>query len=47
MDEELEEATIYQINRWDCPACGNVHESDGEFENIEWCDDCREKVRLR
>ena len=42
-----EEANVYQINRWDCPACGEIHESDADFDSAEFCEGCHAKVRLR
>lgn len=46
MPDIEQEAHVYQVNRWDCPECGDVHESDAEFDPVETCEGCGEKVRV-
>lgn len=46
-DEDMPEAHVYHVNRWDCPECGEVHESDADFESVEKCDECGETVSVR
>lgn len=43
----MSEAYVYQVNRWDCPECGEVHETDAEFERHEKCESCGVKVDVK
>jgi len=43
---DCDEVYAYTINRWDCPYCGEVNESDAELDEFEFCDDCGLKVRV-
>lgn len=41
---DLPVAHVYHIDRWDCPECGEVHESDAAFGVTETCDNCKQEV---
>lgn len=41
---EREEVHAYTVNRWDCPDCGEVYESDAEFSGEDKCDACGAEV---
>lgn len=45
--DEREEVVTYVINRWDCPTCGEVHETDSELSGDDECDHCGLKVTLK
>lgn len=44
---ETPEAYAYQVNRWDCPVCGEVHETDADLGSVEVCEGCGAKVNIR
>lgn len=46
MSEDYE-ATVYQMNRWECPVCEWIHESDSDFAETETCESCLQKVHLK
>lgn len=46
-DEEDLEVTAYTLNAWDCPACGYDHRTDVELSDVETCEGCGERVRIR
>lgn len=43
---EREEVHVYSVNRWDCPGCGEVFESDADMSGDDKCDYCGTEVVL-
>ena len=47
-EEDYEETSLYEIYRWTCPFCDDVHDIEqDERGNIIECPSCERKVRLR
>lgn len=44
--DEREEVYVYTVNRWDCPGCGEVFESDADMNGDDKCDSCGMEVVL-
>lgn len=43
-----EEATPYEVWRWDCPVCGDVNETgDIQPDGEETCEGCHSVVEVR
>lgn len=44
---EREEVYSYTVNRWDCPNCGDVTETDADITGDDECSACGHKVVVR
>lgn len=46
-DDDREEVFSYTVNRWDCPRCGDVDETDADITGEAECASCGTKVIVR
>jgi len=45
--DEPEEVFSYTVNRWDCPSCQDVIETDADITGPDECPSCGLKVIVR